>query len=130
MSTSEEIDTVTVIEAPAAPRKAPAKRRKGAAKAPAKAAKAQKAAPKARKARQLDPAKLDAFGFRKGSAKSKAATMYASVNGATLRQVKEKLGSVQFNVLTEIKNKGFKIIETQVKGPGRRTLTRYKAVTK
>jgi len=116
---------------------APAKAVKAAAK-PAKAAtdKAKAAAPAKAKAkgkaveRTRDPAKLDQFGFRKGSIKANAAAMYATKNGATLGEVKEKVGSVQFNLLTELEEKGFKVEKSQVKGDGPRKVTRYKLHTK
>jgi hypothetical protein len=97
---------------------------KGAAKAkPAKGA-------KARKARTIDPAKLDQFGLRKGSIKSQAAAMYASKKGATLNEVKEALESTQFNVLTELEGKGFKVLRSQVPGVGARAATKYNLIAK
>ena len=105
-----------------APAKAPVKA-KGAAKAAApKGAKAK--APKAE--RQRDPAKLDQFGFRKGSIKSQAAALYAKGKGATLAEVKDAVGSVQFNLLTELKNNGFKVETGEVKNDNGRMVTRYK----
>jgi hypothetical protein len=80
---------------------------------------------KARKPRTVDPAKLDQFGLRKGSIKSRAAAMYASKKGATLNEVKAALESTQFNVLTELEGKGFKITRTQVPGIGARQATKY-----
>ena len=106
---------------------------KGAVKAKAKATaapvKAAKATPakakgKAKAERQRDPLKLDAFGFRKGSIKSKAAAMYAK--GATLADVKEALGSVQFNLLTELEGRGFTVDKAEIKGANDRMVTRYK----
>ena len=103
--------------------KAPAK--KAAPKATAKPAKA-----KAKKAeRQRDPAKLDAWGFRKDSIKSRAAAMYAKAKGATLAEVKEEVGSVQFNLLTELKEAGHTVDVDQVKAGGR-MVNRYKLVAK
>jgi hypothetical protein len=105
------------------PAKAPA-RAKGAAKAkPAKGA-------KARKPRTADPAKLDQFGLRKGSIKSQAAAMYAKGKGATLNDVKEALESTQFNVLTELEGKGFKVLRDLVPGIGARQATKYKLIAK
>jgi hypothetical protein len=99
--------------------KAPAK--KAAPKATAKPAKA-----KAKKAeRQRDPAKLDQWGFRKDSIKSRAAAMYAKAKGATLAEVKEEVGSVQFNLLTELKEAGHNVEVDQVKANGR-MVNRYK----
>lgn len=93
----------------------------GAAKAKAKPAKAAKPAVKPRKA----PADKDQFGYREGSLKSKAAALYSSKKGATLNEVKEKLGSIQLNVLTELKGRGFKVRETKEAGAGTRQITRY-----
>lgn len=94
---------------------------KGRAKAPMKPVKAAKA----RKARTINPAKLDQFGFRKGSIKSRAAAMYASKQGATLRGVRDKVGSNQFNLITELEGKGFKFTRELVPGAGHRQATRY-----
>lgn len=99
------------------------------------AAKVKKAASEARKPakakakkaeRTRDPAKLDAFGFRKGSIKSKAAAMYAKGKGATLAEVKEALGSVQFNLLTELEEGGFTVGRNEAKNYKGRAVTRYK----
>lgn len=95
----------------------------GKAKATAKAKPAAKAA-KA-KPRQADPAKLDNFGLRKGSIKSRAAALYARKSGATLAEVKAECDSVQFNVLTELKDKGFKVDTKQEDGNGNRKISRY-----
>ena len=149
MKTDEEA-AAPETEAPAKPSKAPAKAKaavkakpahkatakangkgngKAAVKASPKATPA-KAAPKAKaKApaeRKRDPAKLDAYGFRKDSIKSKAAALYAKGKGATLAEVKEALGSVQFNLLTEVEKKGFTVGKTDVKSETGRTVTRYK----
>jgi hypothetical protein len=108
------------------PAKAPAKA-KGAA--PAKAAVKGKAkAPKAE--RHRDPAKLDTFGFRKGSIKSRAAAMYAKGKGATLAEVKEAVGSVQFNLLSELRANGFTVETSEVKNANGRMVTRYKLLPK
>lgn len=123
-------------KAPAAktPRKATAKANgKGNGKAPVKAASKAKAtaAPakgkaKAKAARQVDMTKLDQFGFRKGSIKSQAAAMYAKGKGATLAEVREALGSVQFNLLTELEGNGFKVDKVPAKGETGRGVHRYK----
>lgn len=69
----------------------------------------------------------DQFGFRSGSLKSQAATMYASKKGATLAEVKAALNSSQFNLLTELEaRKGITIERTQVEGTGPRKVTRYR----
>ena len=119
----------------ATPRK-PAVKAKGNGKAngatphKAKVKAAPKAAVKAKgKARAKpvrDPAKLDTFGFRKGTIKSKAAAMYAKGKGATLADVKEVLGSVQFNLLTELEGRGFNIGKVETKNAEGRAVTRYK----
>jgi hypothetical protein len=148
MRTDDEAADATETEAPAKPAKAPkaSKPRKPAAKAagkgngkapvkakgkalakaaaPAKPAKAKAKTAKAERVR--DPAKLDAFGFRKESIKSKAAAMYAKGKGATLAEVKEELGSVQFNLLTELQGKGHKVDKSEVKSASGRMITRYK----
>lgn len=94
-----------------------------AAKAKAKA-KTAKPAKKAAK-RERDPAKLDPFGYRKGSIRSLAAAMYASKRGATLAEVKAKVGTIQFNVLTELKDRGFKRKEVREASKSGREVTRY-----
>ncbi len=129
--------------APLAPKRrkaaaTPAKQAKPAKNKPAKAAVRAKGAAKAkpargakvRKARTVDPAKLDQFGLRKGSIKSQAAAMYASKKGATLNEVKEALESTQFNVITELEGKGFKVLRSQVPGVGARAATSYRLVAK
>jgi len=70
---------------------------------------------------------VDAFGFRKGSLKSKAAAMYAAKGGATLAAVKAKLKSTQFNLLTELKAraKEFRVERSLVAGVGKRKATAY-----
>ena len=125
-------------KAKAKPHKAAAKANgKANGKAPVKAASKQaakpatKAAPpkgkaKAKAERQRDPLKLDAFGFRKLTIKSRAAAMYAKGKGATLGEVKEALGSIQFNLLTELQGNGFKVDKTEVKNESGRPVTRYK----
>jgi hypothetical protein len=129
---------VTPAKTPKAakPRKAPVKAAGNGKAKPAVKAQGKKALPsatpkaakgKAKKAeRQRDPAKLDAFGFRKDSIKSKAAAMYAKGKGATLGEVKEVLGSVQFNLLTELEGNGHKVDKTEVKSSTGRMVTRYK----
>ncbi len=67
----------------------------------------------------------DVFGFRKGSKKSQAAAMYNSKKGATLAEVKEKTGSSQLNLLTELDGR-VKIDTTKEKGAGKKQVTRYK----
>lgn len=103
---------------------------KASAKPAAKAAPAKpaKAKGKAAAEHKVDPDKVDAYGFRKGSIKSKAAAMYAKGKGATLNEVKVALGSVQFNLLNDVKEKGFKVETTEVKGHIGRMVTRYKIV--
>lgn len=99
---------------PAPPEAKPAKKRaKVKAKPAAKKAAPKKAAKAKAKPRQVNPDTVDDFGLRKGSIKSKAAAMYASAKGATLAEVKAKLGSVQYNVLKQLRDKGFKVKETE-----------------
>jgi hypothetical protein len=98
---------------------------KASAKPAAKAAPA-KGKAKAKVERQRDLTKLDQFGFRKGSIRSQAAAMYAKGKGATLAEVKEALGSVQFNLLTELTEQGYTIDKSEAKGATGRGVTRYK----
>lgn len=130
-TSTAEADTDT-DEAPATapkPKKAKAKTKKAAAKAPAKKAKANGKEKKAERApRTRDPAKLDEFGFRKGTIKSRAAAMYKK--GATLAEVKDEVGSVQFNLLTELEKNGHTIKKTTIKGTGGRDATKYKVTPK
>lgn len=89
--------------------------------APSKA----KAKPLKAQPRKLDPSKRDEYGLLKGSIKSKAAAMYASKKGATLGEVKNKLGSIQFNVLTQLGEAGYKIKRTEETGDNNRPVTRF-----
>lgn len=99
----------------------------GHAKEPVKKAKTKKDAKRAPRVR--DPSKLDEFGFRKGTIKSRAALMYKK--GATLAEVRDEVGSVQFNLLTELETAGFEIKKTTVKGTGgARDATKYKVLGK
>lgn len=129
---SEDVPT-TITGTPNAPAKRKAKANgkakaakaaKAAPKAKAKAAKpAPKAKAKAKKAREVNPAMVDAFGLRKGSIKSKAAALYARADGATLAEVKKVVGSVQYNVLKQLEEKGYKLkrVEETSKKSGRTT---------
>lgn len=90
-------------------------------------AKANKPAQK-RKPRTFDAAKLDQYGFRLGSKKSKAAAMYGSKHGATLSETKAKTGSTQYNVLTELEEKGYKIKRTVASSEDGRKSTRFHLV--
>lgn len=73
-------------------------------------------------------AERDQFGFRKNSKRSEAAKLYSTKKGATLNEIKEKTGSSQLNLLTELEGKGFKIERTKEKGKGKKEVTRYKIV--
>lgn len=109
----------------------PAKAVKAKAEAkPAKVAKGKTKAAKERKPREANPATLDAFGFRKGTIKSNAAALYAKGKGATLAEVKEKLKSAQFNLLTEVETRGFTVEKNFVKNTNGRKVTRYHIVAK
>lgn len=92
---------------------------KAAAKAPVKA-KAEKPVAKKKAA-----AEKDQYGLRKGSARSEAATMYARKNGATLAEVKERIGSVQLNVLNALKAEGWLVTQEKITKKGERPVTRY-----
>jgi hypothetical protein len=67
----------------------------------------------------------DKFGLRKGSARSEAATMYARKSGATLAEVKERVGSIQLNVLTTLAKNGWEVDKDTEKRAGGRPVTRY-----
>jgi hypothetical protein len=67
---------------------------------------------------------VDQFGIRLGTNKSKAAAMYAAGNGATLNEVKEALGQIHFNVLTQLEKKGFKV--DRVMEGDKKKITRYR----
>jgi hypothetical protein len=121
---------VRVKAKPVKAAKAPSNGHATPAKAKAKAAKPAKVKTKPRKPRVLDPSKLDQFGFRLGTIKAQAAAMYASKKGATLGEVKEKLESAQFNLLTEVAEKGFKVLRSESQGDSGRKVTRYTIVTK
>jgi hypothetical protein len=105
----------------------PAVKAKPKAKAKVKEAKAPKVKTKGKKAkvRNVDQSKLDRFGFRLGSKKSKAASMYAAKKGATLLEVKKALKSNQFNLLTELEEKGFEIKRIMTPGTNGRQITRF-----
>lgn len=85
-----------------------------ASKAPAKAAKAEQ----------------DAYGYRAGSMKSKAASLYAAKGGATLAEVKTALGSTQLNLLKDLEGRGFAVKRVKEAGVGKRQVTRYFLTTK
>lgn len=93
---------------------------------PKKRAKKAPKEPKEPKVQRKAPAGSDEFGLRVGSLDNKAATMYSSGGGATLAEVKERLGSIKFNVLTKLEKKGFTITKTKEAGANNRTVTRYK----
>lgn len=129
-------DVLPEVATPIAP-KAPAKAKGAAkpkvtAKAPVKAkaspkapAKAAKAPEKAKAAKPKAAVKKDMYGFRDGSTKSKAVAMYARKSGATLAEVKEKLGSVQLNVLNALEEGGYEVERKTEKRDGARAVTRY-----
>jgi hypothetical protein len=103
----------------------------------AKAPKAVKTAPKAtaKAAKAIKPAKVakpraeaaekDAYGFRKGSAKSKAVALFARKNGATLEECKEAIGSVQLNALVALEEQGYTVERKKEAREGARSVTRY-----
>lgn len=67
---------------------------------------------------------VDVWGIREGTARSKAAALYARAEGASLAEVKEVVGSVQYNVLTEMKAKGYTVTVTGGRGKQRYHLTK------
>lgn len=126
---TETEDTTT----PSAETPKPVKKLKGKGKVKATAKKAKgngktkKVAAK-KPAKSKTPIERDQFGFRIGSKKSDAAKLYASKRGATLGEVKEKTGSSQLNLLTELKNRKIKVEQSKEKGTGKKQVTRYKIV--
>lgn len=121
MKSAEAVSAETTKTKPA---KATAKPVKTRAKAAVKAA----GAPKTRKPRaapKFDTSKLDAYGFRLGSLKAKAAAMYASKTGATLSEVRDALNSTQFNLLNEVKERGWVVEEKSEDSTGKRRHIRY-----
>lgn len=114
MSDTEELQTKRVRLKPT---KAEAK-----PKAEGKKAKASKTPVKPTKEKAKDQ-----FGLRKGSARSEAAAMYARKSGATLAEIKERVGSTQLNVLTALEATGSYDVEKTVETrKGKRPITRYK----
>lgn len=103
---------------------------KAAAKPAKRAAKASPAKAKAAKPRQRDPSKLDQYGYRKGTTRSLAAALYATKRGATLAETKERFGTTQFNVLTELKARGHKISERLERSDKGRTVKRFNLTPK
>lgn len=97
-----------------------------AAKPPKAAAKPVKAPAKPKAAKvKAEAAEKDAWGFRKGSAKSNAVALYARKGGATLAEVKEAVGSVQLNVLGGLEEAGHEVKRTKEEREGQRSVTRY-----
>lgn len=126
--------TVKANGAAKAPIKATGKlKAKAAPKAPAKvkaapkpAVKASKGSEKPKAAKRAEAMPKDAFGFRKGSSKSEAAAMYARKSGATLDEVKEKVGSVQLNCLVTLEATGnYEVTRKKEEREGQRPVTRY-----
>lgn len=106
--------------------KAPVKA-KGAAKTakPAKVAAKAKAPSKAPKAAKGEEVLKDKYGLRVGSMKSRAAAMYATTEGATLVEVKDVLGSIQLNVLKDLEEEGWNVVQKKETREGQRPVTRY-----
>ncbi len=77
-----------------------------------------------KKTNGIGPAILDAWGIRAGTARSGAAALYARPEGASLAEVKAVVGSVQYNVLTDLKAKGYKVTTTGERGKQRYYLTK------
>jgi len=99
-----------------------AKRQKQKAKANGKAKGVRKAKTAKKPAKE---AKVDRYGFREGTARSIAAAMYSAPKGATLAEVKAKTGTVQYNILNELRAKGYKVTTKEVAGQANRPATRY-----
>jgi hypothetical protein len=124
MSKSEEMQVEVSTENSRSPA-APGKPKKAKAKAKTKAKSNGESKP-----RSIDLSKRDQFGFRLGTLKSRAAIMYAGKGGATLEEVRLALKSTQFNLLTELEEKGFKIDRTPTTGENDRKITKYHILAK
>ena len=68
---------------------------------------------------------LDAYGFKVGTIKSKAAEMYARKEGATVDEVQVELNSLQLNLLTTLEKQGYEVRREKEKRPSGRLVTRY-----
>lgn len=101
----------------------PAVKAKAAPKATAKAAKGSEK-PKVAKSK-AEPVVKDQWGFRVGSAKSKAVAMYATKEGATLEEVKATVGSIQLNVLNALEADGYEVKREKQEREDARSVTRY-----
>lgn len=77
------------------------------------------------KAKPKEGAKYDQFGLRAGTVRSQAAALYAREGGATLNEVKNQLGTIQFNVLTTLKKLGHDVSSKKEAGSQNRVVTRY-----
>lgn len=102
--------------------------KKAAARAASKKAMADKPKPAKKEAKpkaEKPEIKRDAFGFREGTVKSKAAAMYASKDGATVDEIRDALNSVQLNLITELEKRGFTVKREKEKKPSGRIITRY-----
>jgi hypothetical protein len=108
-----KVETKKVKKSPSAKSAKTTKEAKVAKPAKAKAVKAEIKAEK------------DQYGLRKGSARSEAAAMYARKSGATLAEVKDRVGSIQLNVLTELSANGWVVEKDVEKRDGQRPITRY-----
>jgi len=99
---------------------------------PKKKAKPKKAA-KPKEVKPEEPAKAaptkaknrDEFGLLVGSVRSRAAALYAREEGATLKEVADEVGSIQFNVLTKLQKDGFEVTHTNEAGEKNRTVKRF-----
>jgi hypothetical protein len=133
---SEDLIEDLVIDEPAVatevPLEAPPtkKPRKKKASGKAKVLKA-KGSEKSKAAKPKADIKKDQWGLRKDSTRSIAANMYARKNGATLAEVKEKVGSIQLNVLNDLEEAGFTVKREKQEGKkGKRAVTRYYLIAK
>lgn len=118
----DEPVTESVVEEPKPVKKKPKTKKKAPAKA--KTAKGSEKAKAAKPKAKMEVPK-DQYGLRKDSTKSAAAAMYARAKGATLAEVKEKVGSIQLNVLQQLEDEGWTIEREKETKKGRRPATRY-----
>lgn len=101
------------------------KAKKAKGKGPVKAKAKAKGSEKSKVAKPKANKEVDIWGLRKGSAKSKAAAMYARKSGATLAEVKDQIGSIQLNVLTDLQENGYVVEKEKQQRGDSRPVFRY-----
>lgn len=118
-----DVDTVEVEKVkPTKKAKPKVETKKPVKAAPKAAVKAKAEKPKAAKKAKVE---TDQYGLRKGSARSEAAAMYARKSGATLAEVKERVGSIQLNVLNALEAEGYVVTKEKLVRKDKRPVTKY-----